>query len=427
MKYLWILLSALVVSSAAGAQFEAAADQPDPREAFVPAKLDVSGAPIVAGMNRFGFDLYGKLSRERGDLAISPASISTAFGLAYAGARGTTAQEIAAVLRYPRLADFHESFGAVLRSMDLHQNGRTLTVANALWLQDGFKVRPEYAALIQRSYGAGIQRVDYRADSEAARSKINGWVESRTNNRIRSLLSKENVTAKTRSVLVNTVYFKADWADPFNENATKAQPFTLESGKQVSRRLMNRRFEVAYAEREGVKAIALPYRGGEAEMVFLLPDKADQLRQVEASLTPERLDGWIRKLDGPSTTVDVSIPRFRIENRFELTDTLRDMGMRVAFSNESDFSGAKIVNPASSNEEDWNLKIDNVVHQVFVEVEEKGTEAAAATAITTILITGARLTREPKVFRADHPFLFLIRDQRTNAILFVGRYTGENA
>jgi serine protease inhibitor len=398
--------------------------QPEPKEAYVPARLNSDGDAIVSGLNRFTLDLYAQARSEGGDLAISPASVSTAFGLAYAGARGKTAEEIASVLRYPSLADFHPSFGALLRTMDLHQNGRTLAVNNAIWLQEGLKVRPEYAELVHDNYGAGLQRVDYRHHSEAARAKINAWVERQTNNRIRNLLSKENVTRGTRSVLVNTIYFKADWADPFYKEATKDKPFTLASGRRIARPLMHRRLDVGYAQQSGIKAVAIPYRGDETEMVFFLPDKADGLQSLERSLTPEVLGRWMKKLERRAVPVDVLIPRFRIESRLELKDTLQHMGMHTVFSNNSDFSGLKAVNAASPDQEDWNLKIDNVVHQVFVEVEEKGTEAAAATAGVAILITGARVT-EPLVFRADHPFLFLIRDRRTNAILFIGRYTGE--
>lgn len=426
MKCSRLFVPVALMASAVSAQ-DLAFQKPDPKEASVRVQLDRDGYGIVAGMNRFSFDLYHSVAGERGDLAISPASVSTAFGLAYAGAKGRTAEDISTVLHYPAAADFHTTFGAVLRTMELHQNGRTLTVNNAIWLQDGLAVRPDYVTLVERNYGAGLQRVNFRGDSERARSTINRWVESKTNDRIRNLLSPANVTPKTRSVLVNAVYFKSDWSIPFDKAATKSDRFTLASGKTVMRPLMNRKGDVQFAEHDGVKALALPYRGGETEMLFLLPNRADGLRALEGSLTAAALAEWVARLDQGFPQVIVSIPRFKIENRFELADDLKSLGMITPFSNDSDFSAMKVVDPASANREDWNLKIDNVVHQVFVEVEEKGTEAAAAAAITTILITGTRAVREPKVFRADHPFLFLIRDRRTGAILFIGRYSGENA
>lgn len=400
--------------------------KPDPNEAFIPAKLDSEGKSIVAGLNRFGLNLYGKLRAEKGDLAVSPASISTAFGLAYAGAKGQTAAEIAATLHYPAASNFHTNFGGLLKTMELHRNGRTLAVNNALWLQDGMAVHADYVGLVERNYGAGLQRVDYRSDSEAARLKINGWVESKTKGKIRNLLSPDNVTPLTRSVLVNTIYFKADWADPFDAEDTREEDFALSSGRTIKRQLMHEQGRFAYVEGHGVKALAMPYRGGETEMILFLPDRPSGLAGFERSLDAAALDDWLEKLGmSAHPTVNVTLPRFRIEKRFEMKKTLEELGMRVPFSNQSDFSGAKIVNPVSADVEEWNLKISDVIHQVFVEVEEKGTEAAAATAITSIIVTGARRKDPPREFRADHPFLFLIRDRRTGAVLFIGRFTGE--
>lgn len=426
MKFLSLVAFAAMLAAPAWAQ-DVEDPAPDPKETFVPAKLDENGKAVVAGLNRFGFDLYGRVRSESGDLAVSPASISTAFGLAYAGAKGPTAAEIASVLHYPQVADFHRSFGTLLKTMDLRQNGRTLSVNNALWLQQGLKVRPDYVALVDRHYGARLHWVDYRTDREAARLRINQWVESKTNDRIRGLLQPANLNKDTRSILVNTVYFKADWASPFDKSATRDGDFTLASGRKISRPLMHRRLEVGYAEHGGVRAVTLPYRGGETEMVILLPDKADGLSILEQGLSSDAAQAWLSRLEGAREDVLVTLPKFKVEVRLELAETLKELGMITPFANHSDFSGMKFVNAGSNDREEWNFKIGAVVHKVFVEVEEKGTEAAAATAITHMIVTGRRVEREPKVFKADHPFLFLIRDQRTGAILFIGRYTGESA
>ena len=301
--------------------------KPDPNEEFVPAKLGSDGKSIVAGINQFGLELYGKLRFEKGDIAVSPASVSTAFGLAYAGAKGRTAEELATTLHYPAVADFHASFGEMLKTMELHRNGRALTVNNAIWLQDGMAAHPEYLSLVERNYGAGLQRVDYRSDSEAARLKINAWVESKTNDKIRNLLSPINVTPKTRSVLVNTIYFKADWADPFDEEDTREGDFTLASGKTIKRKLMHEQGGFAYAEGGGVKMLAMPYRGGETEMVVFLPDKANGLPALERSLDAATLDAWIGKLEeGRRLKVNVTLAKFKVENRFELKQTLEELG-----------------------------------------------------------------------------------------------------
>ena len=398
---------------------------PDAREAFVPAKLDAGGKAIIAGLNRFGLELYGAVDR-KGDLALSPASISTAFAIAFAGAKGPTAQEIAATLHYPAIADLHSSFGSILRTMDLKQNGRVLAVNNALWLQQELTVHPRYAALVERNYVAGLKRVDYKLNSEGARATINRWVESKTNDKIKDLLSSDVVTRDTRSVLVNTIYFKADWAKPFAKDDTKKEDFTLASGASAKRDLMHQQGDFDYAENAGVKALRLPYRGGETEMLLFLPDQPAGLAAFEQSLDAPAFEQWLKRLDAARSRVIVAIPKFTIKSKFELVPVLKGLGMRTPFSNQSDFSAMKVVKPLSPDQEDWNLKISNIIHQVFVEVEEKGTEAAAATAIVSVTITGARIPMPPKIFFADHPFLFMIRDRRTGAILFVGRFTGES-
>jgi leukocyte elastase inhibitor len=394
---------------------EAGEFRSNPNEEVVPAKLDADGQAVVKGLNQFGFELFGKLQHEKGDLAVSPASVSTAFGLAHAAAKGRTANEIAATLHYPEVGDFNAAFGGVLRTMDLHRNGRTLTVNNAIWLQEDLPISTSYRQLVERNYGAGIQRVDYRTDPDAARLKINAWVESKTNDKIKNLLIPGNVTPATRSYLVNTIYFKADWADPFSMDSTKAEDFTLASGKTIKRDLMHQQGNFALAEETGIKVLSMVYRGGETEMLIFLPDKASGLPAIERSLNSTRLERLEDKLS--HTTVRVTLPKFKIENRFELIEPLKALGMVTPFSDQADFSGmADIAGEA-------RLAIGGVIHKVFVEVEEKGTEAAAATAVG-IVITGARVGA-PKEFRAEHPFLFLIRDRRTKAVLFVGRFTGE--
>lgn len=391
----------------------------DPKEEFVPATLTADGQAVVAGLNKFGFELYGKLQSSDGDLAISPASVSTAFGLAYAGATGRTASDIAKTLHYPAIGDFHSTFGSLLRTMDLHQNGRTLSVNNALWLQEGMAINPAYQQLVERNYSAGIQRADYRHDPEAARLKINAWVEAKTNDKIKNLLVPGNVTQATRSVLVNTIYFKADWANPFNPQETRQEAFTLATGRAIKRDLMHTQEHFGYAHEAGVSLLSMPYRGRETEMLIILPDEANGLAALERSLNSAKLERLADKMR--PAKVRVTLPKFKIEKRFELATTLKELGMTVPFSGQANFPG--LIDPSRRQADSAGLVIGDVIHQVFVEVEEKGTEAAAATAIG-IVVSAARVA-PLKDFRADHPFLFLIRDRRTNAILFIGRFTGE--
>jgi serpin B len=406
-------------------------EQADPAEELVPAKINADGTRIVEGLNRFSGEIYAKMMGANGDIAISPASISTAFGLAYAGARGKTADDIASTLHYPtNIVDFHKSYGQLLGTMQLSAKGRTMAVNNAIWLQNGLPVRDEYLALVDANYGAGLNRVDYVGDPEAARLAINGWVESKTNDKIKELLTRDDITKDTRSVLVNTIYFKADWADPFNKMATKIEPFKISSGKPVDMPLMHQRNSYNYAEKDGIQILSMGYRGGETEMVILLP-KVGRLETMEKKIATMGFRPWLNALrESYGSDTIVTLPKFKIEKRYdEVKDTLEAMGMVKPFEDDADFTAMKPVNLASSDPNDWNLKISKVIHQVFVEVEEKGTEAAAATAIVMdVVVTGSsRKPPPPKIFRADHPFLFLIRDRRTEAILFVGRFTGEKA
>jgi serpin B len=426
------MLIAHPLAAQAIADQDEADEQVDPTEPMQPANVDAGASAIASGFTDFGVNLFGQIGKEQGNQLISPASISTAFGMAYAGAKGDTAKEIATVLHYPQnLPDFHGSFGQLLGSMQLDRVGRTMSVNNAIWLQNEVLVLPEYQALVDKNYAAGLKRVDFKADPEAARLKINRWVEEKTNDKIRNLLSPVNVTKGTRSILVNTVYMKAEWAEPFRKEMTKSEDFTLQSGNKQKQPLMNQRSRYPYAELEGFKAIALPYRGGETEMVVLLPKSDRGLPKLEAQLTPAKMQAAFAALAEPEAWQDVilTLPKFKIQQRYELAETLGAMGMNIAFSDASDFSGMKVVRSESSDREDWHFKIDEVIHQTFVEVEEKGTEAAAATAIAMVVVTSAPRNPKPppppKIFRADHPFLFIIRDRRTKAMLFIGRYTGD--
>ncbi len=424
-----VLLAFLLASNASAQDADPEASE-RAGEAFVRAEISPEGRLAAVGLRAFGVNLLHVMPAGD-DLVVSPASISTAFALAYAGAKGETATQIARTLHYPAISGVEDALGSLARSMAIAANGRTLAVNNAIWLQSDLPVYADYLDRVNRNFGAGLQRVDYRGDSTVARLRINGWVESNTNNKIRNLLGPPDVTDATVSVLVNTIYFKADWAAPFDIAATKVEPFKHEGKSQVRLPLMHQQAHYRYAERDGVQAIALPYRGGETEMIVLLP-KRNTLGKFVQSLTETTLSEWEELLEtGTRRDVILTLPKFKLEKRYELKTLLEELGMRVPFLDESDFSRMKPVDLVSANPLDWNLKIEKVIHQVFVEVEEKGTEAAAATVIVQdVIVTGMR--REPPppppvIFRADHPFLFFIRDRRTGAMLFIGRFTGGQA
>lgn len=368
----------------------------------------------MVGLNQFSLDIYQATLPEDDNHFISPASISTAFGLVYGGARGSTADEIGHVLHYPFApAAFAAANGELLGTMSLAATGRTLSVNNSLWVQEDFELLPAYVEQMEKYYSAGLQRVNYQSDPEAALKKINGWAEKKTNDRIKNLLSPSNITPSTTNILVNTIYLKSDWAEIFAKDETKDGPFTLANGERLEVPLMKLRASFQSYEMAGVQVIALPHRGYETEMLIFLPKSHNGLTGFEKSLTSAKLAEWIEALhQSPVQDMIVTLPKFKLETRSELSEALQEMGMEKSFSDDADFS-------AMANSP---LKIDKVIHQTFLEVDEKGSEAAAATALSILVVSGARGPEaKPIIFSADHPFFFLIRDRRTAAIIFMGR------
>lgn len=418
-------LAALPIPAFAQVTPESVAPSPPP--------LSAEGKAAVGGINAFGLDLYKATLDPAANLFLSPASVSTAIGLAYRGAQHQTADEIRATLHYPAgPRDYAAANGEVLRALQLKADGRALNIANALWVQQGMIFRPDYLADMNAAYGAALNPIDFVADREAARLRINAWVEDRTGNRIRDLLHQNDVSESTRAVLVNTIYLKAPWAARFDVAATRDRSFTLLDGRRAPAPLMTQRNHFRTIERGGVQAIALPWEGGELEMLLLLPKSAAGLPRVEKGLTAERLDAWVRDLNAvQSADTILTMPRFHLEWRSDLVSVLQAMGIATAFGDNADFGAMKPFDPKSSDVEDHGLQIKHVIHQTFLDVDEKGAEAAAATAVVMdIIVSGLRRGPPPPppvIFRADRPFLFLIRDTRSGAILFMGRFVAPSA
>jgi serpin B len=364
--------------------------------------------PAATSINAFAFDLYAALREADGNLQFSPYSISTALAMTYAGARGETADEMAAVLHFTLPADeLHPAYKALAEQLIAggEQAGYDLFVANALWGQKGEEFRRAFLRLIEDNYGGGLHELDFAREAEAARQTINAWVEKQTREKIVDLLQPGDVTADTLLVLTNAIYFKAKWLFQFDPHQTHEQPFTLETGKQIQTPLMQQTGEFKYAQADDMQVLELPYTGNDLSMIVLLPGKAGELSALEKTLTAERFETWLSAMK--PCEVAVTLPRFKTTCRFSLADTLGAMGMRLAFTSAADFSGIT----------DGVFFISKVIHKAFVEVNEEGTEAAAATAVTMIKAS----VQPPPVFRADHPFVFVIRDNRSGAILFIGR------
>jgi serpin B len=391
---------------------------------MMPATLDAQGQEAVAGINSFSLDLFHRTVKADENHFVSPASVSVAVGLAYRGAKGLTATELEQVLHFGLPpADYLRVNEQIFASMNFAGTGRELRTGNAIWLQNGVPLIPDYEQDVARYAGAGLQRTHFKGDPDAAREQINDWVEERTRDRIKDLLHPGDVKSGTRSVLVNTVYWKGAWANPFSEKSTRPEPFTSLIGEKVVASLMNQRAHFRVLERDGAKAILLPYKGGEVEMVVFLPNSATGLPRFEEKLTPKSLARWLSELEAsPGRETILTLPKMHLAWREDLAETLKNMGAPTAFSDAADFSGM-VPFPYPEDPKALGFRIGKVIHQTFLDVDEEGSEAAAATAVTEIMVTSRRPPPPPPViFRADKPFLFMLRDRRTGLILFMGRY-----
>jgi len=369
---------------------------------------------VVRGNTGFALGLYEKLRAAEGNLFFSPYSISTALVMTYAGAREDTAREMAGVLHFSLDADrLHPAFAELQAGLNKVQEGGDikLAVANSLWPQQGHPFLGEYLTLIEKHYGATITPVDYSTDAarEASRQTINRWVEDRTQNKIRELVRPEHLTDLTRLVLTNAIYFNGKWKNEFDPEATRDADFYLTVGRSVSTPTMHQTDEFRYAIDPSVQILELPYRGDELSMLILLPPRIEGLTQLEKRLSVESLNRWRVLLK--ESQVIVSLPRFRMTWEAGLKTILQQMGMAKAF----EWPGANFA--GLNGDPNW-FHIGEVIHKAYVDVNEEGTEAAAATAVEMRMMG---MPPKPPEFRADHPFLFLIQDNRTGSILFLGR------
>jgi len=365
-------------------------------------------AAVVPGNTEFALDLYGRLRSEEGNLFLSPYSISTALAMTYAGARGETARQMADVLHFTlEPARLHPAFGTL--EATIHEAGAspgcTVSLANALWGQQGDGFLEEFLALNRRCYGAGFHEVDFSGAVEEARKTINVWVEEQTEKLIRELLHKGDLDPSPSLVLTNAIYFKGLWKRPFDPQKTADAPFHTDAAHTVTVPMMMQTEAFHVARHDELDVLEMPYGGNRLAMVVLLPTAVDGLPAVEKLLSAKQLERWLSE-GRREEFVHVRIPRCKLDFRAGLAGTLKALGMTDAFGRSADFSGM-------NGQRD--LFIGNVIHQAKVDVNEEGTEAAAATAVT--MLKGP----PPARFVADHPFLFLIRDTQTGTILFIGR------
>jgi serpin B len=389
-------------------------DGPDPSAAPVRPIDARDAAEVAASINAFAVDLHRSLAHGSGDIFVSPASITLAFAMVHAGAAGATEQDIARVFHFGAdTARLRAGFAATLAGWSVAREGQELGVANRLYGAKNVQFNAPYLDLTRTVFAAPLVSADFVGAAEAEREQINLWVAGRTHDKIKDLIPGGGITAETRLVVVNAVYFKATWPEPFNESATKPAQFHAAGGdRPVKMMARTGRYRLNAVADAKVKVLELPYQLGDFSFVVVLPDADDGLRAVEEALNADALAGWIA--GASEQAVAVALPRFKIEPGagLKLREVLSNLGMASSFSGAADYTRMA---PASEG-----IFISEAIHKAFIAVDEAGTEAAAATAVMAKGGGPPRLDG-PVAFTADHPFLFLIRDLRTGAILFMGR------
>ncbi|MCB9610972.1 MAG: serpin family protein [Sandaracinus sp.] len=378
------------------------------------AATDAQAALFARSVNAFGLDLWKHVGE--GNQTISPASVAIALDMTLAGARGETADQMARVLHVEGDRDaFHAAAGGMLVRWSASSDALTLAIANRLFGHEGFTFEAPFLALTRERYGAPLERLDFTSP-EPARVHINGWVAERTHDRIRDLIPPRGIDGQTRLVLTNAIYLLAKWEEPFQGRSTRPSPFFVNGTEERAVPTMNATGDRRFAQVDGVRVLELPYAAGNLAMLFVLPDARDGLSAVEARLDATTLDAWVAALRTQRTRV--ALPKFRVapEPSFALGAALQTMGMPLAFRRgEANFTA--MANPSDPAD---RLAISEVFHKAFVDVNEEGTEAAAATAV--VMARGGGMPAPPDAeWIADHPFLFFLRDTASGAVLFVGR------
>ncbi|MEM2277027.1 MAG: serpin family protein [Thermoproteota archaeon] len=364
---------------------------------------------VVKANNQFAFKLYFELVKtETGNVFYSPYSIFSALAMTYEGARGETADEMKTVFGFPESRILRPNFAAIYNRINEVSKDYELRTGNALWVQKDYPFLEDYLKAVEEYYGGKAAVLDFINEAEKSRQTINTFIEEQTNHKIKDLIPPGSLDEYTRLILTNAIYFKGDWKIAFNESLTMEEDFWVEPNRAVKVQMMhmhpNETIRFNYAYTEDVQIIELPYKGDNMSMIIMLPR---DLKSFEASLTLEKLNEYMAVMKEERLD-EICLPKFKLDTKYFMRETLSNLGMPTAFSEAADFSGM-------TGRRD--LFISEVIHQAYVKVDEKGTEAAAATAVVM------RLTAilETKVFRANRPFIFIIRERETGNILFMGR------
>lgn len=409
----WLFLGLSVLACNLPAGVAAVNDKPAPPASPVSGTV----AKLARSSNAFGFDLYQRLRQRPGNLVISPASVTTALAMTWGGARGETAAEMRKVLHLEGTADeVMATSGELSRSLQDPSRPIVFRIANQLFAEKTYELVPAYVEKARAAFGAPVEGLDFKQAPERARARVNEWVEGKTEQRIKDLIPPGAVVPDTRLVLVNAIYFLGDWAQPFERASTRPAPFHLTASETKDVPTMNRTGAFRTGRKDGVTALEIPYKGGELSMMLLVPDEIEGVAAVEGALDARKLDTLISAMQ--LDRVWVSLPKFEVSpgESLSLGDNLKALGMPLAFDRQrADFTG--IANPPDADD---RLVIAKVFHKGFVRVDEKGTEAAAATGVMGVR-AGGMAEKPPRQLKIDRPFLFLIRDNASGIVLFLGR------
>ena len=361
---------------------------------------------LVDSLNKFSFDFYQKISENKEDnIFFSPYSIFVALSMAYEGAHGNTATQMYNILNFLQNdSETQGSFGKIYNLLNQKQEGYKISTANAFWIQQKYPFLTEYISLLQNYYMAEANELDFSKNVEAART-INTWIENQTNGKIKDMIDPSALSVFTRLVLTNAIYFKGLWENPFDSKYTTKIDFKLDSSKTVKVDMMSLSdCFFNYTETDDLQILKMPYEGNDLSMLVILP-KENNISIADSSLNTLNIEDWNSRFD--EIKINIDIPKFKFKTEYNLNSVLTKMGMVDAFSEiDADFSGMDGTK---------SLFISDILHKAFVEVNEEGTEAAAATAV---IVTTSAITN---TFNADHPFVFLIQHEETGAILFMGK------
>lgn len=380
-----------------------------------PPKTDDSNATpevisdVVKANNTFAFDLYAQLTKDNNtNLFYSPYSISSALAMTYEGAKGQTAEEIKTTFHFPEFNELRPNFAAIYNGINAGSSDYELRTGNALWVQQDFPLLKDYTNIIEKYYGGKVANLDFIKESEGSRKTINTFIEEQTNDKIKDLIPTGFIDKMTRLILTNAIYFKGTWQWEFDDQYTQEMDFRISPTNIVQTPIMNMSPDKAtlnYADTNDLQILELPYKGDKLSMLILLP--SGELNEIESSLNASKLQE-LKSAMKPTKLDSISLPKFKFDTKYTLSNYLIELGMPTAFSEAADFSGMTV---------GADLYINGVIHQAYVSVDEKGTEAAAATAV------GMKTTSisEQIEFHANRPFIFIIQEKMNDNIIFLGR------